>query len=127
MPAFDVLIVPGGPGARQKSERQNSIIEFIQKRKESTKLIASVCTGAFILARADLLDGRCATTHSNRLDLFAAEFPRVTVRKDKIADEGDVITTGGVSSGIDLALFLLERWFGPDARKREARRLDGPW
>jgi transcriptional regulator GlxA family with amidase domain len=45
----------------------------------------------------------------------------------KVVDEGDVITAGGVTSGIDLSLYLLERWFGPEARAREARRLEGPW
>jgi transcriptional regulator GlxA family with amidase domain len=126
-PAFDVLIVPGGPGAREQRESQKSVIQFIQKHQGRAKLIASVCTGAFLLARAGLLDGRRATTHTNRLELFAREFPAVRVEKEKIIDQGDVITAGGVSSGIDLALFLLERWFGADARKREARRLDGPW
>jgi len=126
-PPFVVLIVPGGPGAREKSASQKSILDFIRKQKGNTKLIASVCTGSFLLARAGLLDGRRATTHPNRLELFRGEFPTVRVEKGKIIDEGQIITAGGVSSGIDLALYLLERWFGRDARLREARRLDGPW
>jgi len=126
-PAYAALIVPGGSGARERTPSQESIINFIQNQKGSTKLIASVCTGSFLLARAGLLDGRRATTHRNRLDLFRDEFPAVRVEKGKIIDEGQIITAGGVSSGIDLALYLLERWFGRDARSREARRLDGPW
>ena len=126
-PTFDVLIIPGGPGAREKSNDQETVIRFIKEQKHRAKLIASVCTGAFLLARAGLLDGRRATTHSNRLKLFAEEFPAVTVEKRKIIDEGDIITVGGVSSGVDLALYLLERWFGADARGHEALRLDGPW
>ena len=126
-PPFVALIVPGGPGARERSASQESIIHFIQKKKGTAKLIASVCTGSFLLARAGLLDGRRATTHRNRLELFRNEFPAVKVERGKIIDEDEIITAGGVSSGIDLALYLLERWFGRDARLREARRLDGPW
>src|SRR5262245_53474688 len=126
-PDLDVLIVPGGPGAREQSEDQRAIFKFIQSQKGNAKLIASVCTGSFLLARSGLLNGRRATTHSNRIEMFTNEFPAVKVEKEKIIDEGDVITAGGVSSGIDLALYLLEHWFGRDARLREARRLDGPW
>ena len=125
--SFDVLIVPGGTGAREKGENQKDAIRFIQEQKGKAKLIASVCTGAFLLARAGLLDGRRATTHTHRLELFAREFPSVTVEEGKIIDQGDVVTAGGVSSGIDLALYLVERWFGAEARRLEARRLDGPW
>ena len=126
-PTCDVLVVPGGPGARERNDSQKPILEFIQQQKNTSEIIASVCTGAFLLARAGLLDGIRATTHSQRLELFAAEFPGITVENTKLVDEGDVITAGGVACGIDLALHLLERWLGPEARKREARRLDGPW
>ena len=122
-----MLIIPGGPGARERSEKQKNILEFIQQQKKTSAVIASVCTGAFLLARAGLLDGKRVTTHSQRLELFADEFPKVRVENSKIVDEGDIITAGGVASGIDLALHFLERWFGPEERNREARRLDGPW
>jgi transcriptional regulator GlxA family with amidase domain len=125
-PELDILIVPGGPGARTP-ERQAGMIRFVQDQSQRVALIASVCTGAFILARAGLLNGRKATTHSGRIDTFRAEFPEVTAVVAKLVDEGTVITAAGVSSGIDLALYLLERWFGPSAREREARRLEGPW
>lgn len=109
------------------TEDQSRLLEFLRRVRTETKLIASVCTGSFLLARAGLLSGKRATTHTQRLDQFAKEFPEVNVERAKIVDEGDIITAAGVSSGIDLALFLLERWFGPDARAREARRLEGPW
>jgi transcriptional regulator GlxA family with amidase domain len=62
-----------------------------------------------------------------RLDLFRGEFPQVDTVHEKVVDLGPIITAGGVSSGIDLALHLLERYFGPEARRPEAVRLDGPW
>src|SRR2546426_10084200 len=77
-PPFDVLIVPGGPGARERNESQKPVTQFIQKQKGRAELIASVCTGWFLLARTGLLDGRRATTHPSRLELFANEFPAVT-------------------------------------------------
>ena len=127
-PPLDALIVPGGPGARENlPEAQAPLLRFIQDQSRRTGIVASVCTGAFLLGRAGLLDGRRATTHSARLELFAAEFPGVLLEQSKVVDLGAVATSAGVSSGIDLALHLLERWFGPEARRAEARVLDGPW
>ena len=126
-PPLDALVVPGGPGARERSPEHEVLVPFIREQSGQTELVASVCTGAFLLGRAGLLDGRAATTHHARLDTFRAEFPQVEAVDAKIVDEGAVVTAGGISSGIDLALYLLERWFGPAARQREARRLEGPW
>jgi len=127
-PPLDVLIVPGGPGAREKlPELQAAPIAFVRERQASLDILASVCTGAFLLGRAAILDGAKATTHTRRLGLFRGEFPAIEVVHEKIVDLGAVITAGGVSSGIDLALHLLGRYFGPEARAAEARRLDGPW
>jgi transcriptional regulator GlxA family with amidase domain len=126
-PAFDALIVPGGRGARLTFQEQGGLLSFLRATQSESKLIASVCTGSFLVARAGLLEAKRATTHSHHIEQFAKEFPGVRAEKTKIVDEGDVITAAGVSSGIDLALYLLERWCGTDARKREARRLEGPW
>jgi transcriptional regulator GlxA family with amidase domain len=89
--------------------------------------VASVCTGAFLLGRAGLLDGRRATTHTSALARLRSEFPAASVVEAKVVDEGAILTAAGVSSGIDLALHLLQRWFGPEARARAAANLDGPW
>ncbi|MGE0058935.1 MAG: DJ-1/PfpI family protein [Dehalococcoidia bacterium] len=127
-PELDFLIVPGGPGAREKRpEVQAAPIAFLGERLEELGALASVCTGAFLLGRAGILDGRRATTHPRRLELFRSEFPHVDLVQEKVVDLGALITAGGVSSGIDLALHLLGREFGPEARANEATRLDGPW
>ncbi len=127
-PKLDVLIVPGGPGAREKlPDLQKAPISFLHARRPELDALASVCTGAFLLGRAGLLDGQRATTHTRRIDLFRSEFPQVEVVQEKVVDLGSLLTAGGVSSGIDLALYLLERYFGPEARSNEAKRLDGPW
>jgi transcriptional regulator GlxA family with amidase domain len=121
-PSFDVLIIPGGPGAREKKEPQHPLIQFIQNAHRDGKLIASICTGSFLLARAGLLDGRRATTHPSHLDQFARDFPAITAERAKLIDQTDIITAGGVTSGIDLSLYLLERWFGSDARAQTPLR-----
>lgn len=127
-PPLDAIVVPGGPGADYRTpEQESSLIPFLVGRRAQTPLIASVCTGAFILGRAGLLDGKQATTHSSLLDAFRSEFPRIEATATKVVDEGPVVTAAGVSSGIDLSLHLLDRWFGPYVRARSARNLDGPW
>jgi transcriptional regulator GlxA family with amidase domain len=127
-PALDALIVPGGPGADERTPIQDELIlPFLRERARSTATVASVCTGAFLLGRAGLLDGRRATTHSSALEALSMEFPAIDVVAAKVVDEGPILTAAGVSSGIDLALHLFERWFGPTARARAAQGLDGPW
>ena len=127
-PLVDVLIVPGGPGADDRTEVQDAqLLPYIRTVAASTATVASVCTGAFLLARAGLLDGRRATTHTDALPALRAGFPAVDVVAAKVVDEGSILTAAGVSSGIDLALHLFERWFGREARARAAGGLDGPW
>jgi transcriptional regulator GlxA family with amidase domain len=127
-PPLDALIVPGGPGADDRTPTQDELIlPFLRARATATPTLASVCTGAFLLGRAGLLDGRRATTHTQDLVALRAEFPAVEVVAAKVVDEGPILSAAGVSSGIDLMLHLFERWFGAEARARAARSLDGPW
>ncbi len=125
-PRLDLLVVPGGPNAREQYNDER-IAAFLRRQREQISTIASVCTGAFYLAYAGLLDQYRATTHPFRFDLFRQRFPQIELVEEKIVDEGKIVTAGGVSSGIDLALHFLEQWFGVEARKSAAKRLDGPW
>lgn len=126
-PAADLLLVPGGPGARIPDENHSAIVSFLASAPERFPLIASVCTGSFLLARAGLLGGKFATTHPDRMKDFAAEFPEISLRSEKIVDQSPLITAGGISSGIDLGLYILEKWFGRECRGDVACRLDGAW
>ena len=127
-PPLDALIVPGGPGADLPTPVQRDhLLPFLRERAAVTPLTASVCTGAFLLGRAGLLDGLRVTTNHLALDALAAEIPAAHVEGGKLIDTGRLVTAGGVSSGIDLALHLMERWFGPEARRRAADGLEGPW
>jgi transcriptional regulator GlxA family with amidase domain len=125
-PLLDLLVVPGGPNARERYNDER-IAAFLRKLREQRVTIASVCTGAFYLAYAGLLDQHRATTYPLRFDLFRERFPQIELVAEKIVDEGEIVTAGGVSSGIDLALYFLERWFGVEARRSASKRLDGPW
>jgi transcriptional regulator GlxA family with amidase domain len=127
-PALDALIVPGGPSADERTRVQDRLIlPFLRERAASTPAIASVCTGAFLLARAGLLEGHQATTNTGALEALRREFPGLDVVEAKVVDRGAILTASGVSSGIDLMLHLFERWFGPEVRRRAARALEGPW
>src|SRR4029078_2133307 len=112
-PPLDALIVPGGPGADLPTPVQRDhLLPFLRERAALTPLTASVCTGAFLLGRAGLLDGLSVTTNHHALDALAAEIPAARVEGGKLIDTGRLVTAAGVSSGIDLALHLMERWFG---------------
>jgi transcriptional regulator GlxA family with amidase domain len=100
------------------------VIEAIRSLAGRTRRLASICTGSFVLAQAGLLDGRRATTHWHDVRLFARAFPDVTVEPDAIfVRDGDVFTSAGISSGIDLALALVELDHGVELVRSVARWL----
>ena len=112
-PTADLIVVPGGPGTRDEASAA-PVQAWLAARRE-TPLITSVCTGAFLLGAAGLLDGRRATTHHRWFDLFAERFPDVElVRDSRVVDDGAIVTAGGVTSGIDLGLYLVARLLGDD-------------
>lgn len=117
----DLLLVPGGQGARQPGE---GLIGWLRERAPSARQLVSVCTGAFLLAEAGLLGGRTVTTHWAYCEAMARRFPDVNVLAEPIfVRDGNVITSAGVTCGIDLALFLVEEDLGRDAALTVARHL----
>jgi len=126
-PELELLVVPGGPGTRTEGAILDQLVEFVRAVHARGVHVASVCTGAFILARAGVLNGLKATTHSAWMEELRTRHPLVHVVGEKVVDEGKVITSAGIISGVDLALHLVGRWFGTEARARSAERLDGPW
>ncbi|HET7629373.1 MAG TPA: DJ-1/PfpI family protein [Bacillales bacterium] len=124
MPSFDVLVIPGGYGAREREINNPIVIQWISKQMQSVQIMASVCTGALLLAKAGLLDGRKATTHWASLDRLETEFPSVLVQRDvKFVDEGSIITSGGISAGIHMSFHLVKKWLGEEAARRTAKRM----
>lgn len=120
-PALDVLIHPGGDGTRRLS-RDSAHLRWVQAQRAAVPLMASVCTGSLVYAAAGLLSGRPATTHWASINLLSEIDP--TVRPDvsaRFVDDGDLITSAGVTAGIDMALHLVSRLAGTE-RAREVRR-----
>ena len=120
---IDTLVVVGGDGtARAASDEE--LVRQITRIANQSRRVTSVCSGAFLLARAGLLDGRRATTHWRVCDLLASTFPAVTVEPDPIfVRDGNVWTSAGVTAGMDLALALVEDDLGRDVALAIARRL----
>ncbi|WP_127487220.1 DJ-1/PfpI family protein [Paenibacillus ehimensis] len=124
-PLFDILIVPGGYGAEEIEIHNSDLIQWLQEQSTKVELLASVCTGAFLLAKAGLLDGLPATTHWMDIDRLETEFPDVTVvRNTKYVDAGHIITSGGISSGIQMSLHIIRRWISEEAALNTAKRLE---
>ena len=119
----DTMIVVGGEGARE-AMRDDELIAILRAAPARTRRIASVCSGAFLLARAGLLDGKRATTHWRWAPQLAKLFPKVRVEADCIhIRDGDVWTSAGVTAGIDLALALIGQDLGEDIATRVAREM----
>jgi transcriptional regulator GlxA family with amidase domain len=125
-PEADIVLVPGG--VTRAVEADEALIAWLRARSATTPTIASVCTGALVLATAGLLDGRTATTHWEDLDELRTRFPSVQVDPDaRYIDHGDIATSAGVSAGIDLALHLVARFATPELASSTARQMDYPW
>jgi len=117
----DILIVPGGEGARHADP---DLVAWLRAHGHRARRLVSVCTGAFLLADAGLLNGRRVTTHWAYCAALAARFPEIAVDPDPIfVRDGNVITSAGVTAGIDLALTLVEDDLGRDAALAIARHL----
>jgi len=120
---IDTLIVAGGTGTR-RAEEDEALIGWIAEVAARSRRVASVCTGAFLLARAGLLDGRRATTHWASCADLAERYPAVSVEPDPIfVRDGNVATSAGVTAGMDLALALVEEDRGRDIALQTARWL----
>ena len=120
---LDTLIVAGGRGAIAASENPR-MVDLVQRVARRARRVASVCSGAFLLAEAGLLDGRRATTHWEYANRLQQGFPRVRVELDQIyLQDGNLWTSGGVTAGIDLSLAMIEEDLGPPAAQRVARVL----
>lgn len=120
---IDTLLVPGGAGTRDP-ELDPRLVEYLTDTAESCRRVTSVCTGAFLLARAGLLDGRRATTHWRHARQLARRHPAVRVVPDRIwINDGRFWSSAGVSAGIDLALALVADDFGREVARRAAREV----
>jgi transcriptional regulator GlxA family with amidase domain len=122
---FDILVVPGGRGAEKIEIHNLTLIEWIRSQFEMVQTLASVCTGAFLLAEAGLLSGLEATTHWKRIDVLQKQYPDIGLLKDRTyVDAGKIVTSGGVAAGIAMSLHLVERYVGRNAALETARDME---
>lgn len=126
-PQPDLLVVPGGPVTREAPENLAGAEAYVRRAAPGCRLLLSVGTGAFVLARAGLLEGRSCTTHYRRRHQLAAQFPSLQIRYARVVTDGKIITTAGVAAGIDGALHAVSRLFGPERARRLAKQIEYPW
>ena len=125
-PTIDLLIIPGGIVTAELAKPE--IIDWIAATAPTTQITASVCTGAFLLAKAGLLNGKSATTHWEDCADLQAMFPAVTLREGvRWVDEDRVVTSAGISAGIDMSLHLVERLANRLLATTTARQMEFDW
>jgi transcriptional regulator GlxA family with amidase domain len=126
-PPLHILVVPGGWGTR-KELNNPTMLEWLRARAAQVETLTSVCTGAMLLGSAGLLNGRHATTHWRSLDWMRDAFSEVTVEFDKhVVEDGPVVTSAGISAGIDMALKVVARYFGEDIARATALHMEYPF
>jgi transcriptional regulator GlxA family with amidase domain len=114
-PQPDILLIPGGDGSR-KEMNNSTLINWIKELYENLELLLSVCTGALVLAKADLLDGLTATTHHSALDSLKKIAPHTKIIKnERFVDNGKIILSAGISAGIDMSFYVVEKLLGKEA------------
>ncbi|MCB1325859.1 MAG: DJ-1/PfpI family protein [Spirochaetales bacterium] len=124
---LDILIVPGGYGTRREHLRAN-VQDWIREERRRVQLLASVCTGAFLLAAAGALEGLPATTHHAAFDELLRLYPNTVLDSQKRFILHDrVATSGGISAGIDLSLKVVERFYGLEVARATARHMEYPF
>jgi transcriptional regulator GlxA family with amidase domain len=126
-PKLDILLVPGGWGFRPQMNNER-LLKWVADRSREVETLTSVCTGALLLAKAGLLDGKRATTHWRWLDSMQEMFPKTTVEKRlHFVEEGAFFSSAGISAGIDMTLRLVARYYGEAVARATARHMEYPY
>ena len=123
-PKLDILLVPGGIGTRTEMKDPETLA-FVKQNAVTCELVLSVCTGALVLAAAGVLNGKRATTHWAVLDQLKA-FPQVKVERARYVRDGKVVTSAGVSAGIDMAFYVMKELYGTSVCEDVARDIEYP-
>jgi len=126
-PPIDLLLIPGGYGTRRELTNE-TLLEWIRTRAAKAELVLSVCTGSLLLGKAGLLDGLAATTHHGAVDLLRQISPSSLVDpRERFIDNGRVITSAGVSAGVDMALHVVDRLLGEELALEAAHYMEWHW
>jgi transcriptional regulator GlxA family with amidase domain len=126
-PPLDALLVPGGRGTRREVENE-ALLRWLRERAAVAELVTSVCTGAGLLARAGVLDGRRATSNKRAWDWVVSQGPKVHwVRRARWIEDGKFWTSSGVSAGMDMTLALVASRLGAEVAEEAAWRIEYAW
>jgi transcriptional regulator GlxA family with amidase domain len=126
-PDYDTLLIPGGFGTRAAVERPEFLAQLARAARRA-RVTTTVCTGSALLARTGLLDGRPATSNKIAWDWVVQQGPKVRwQRQARWVDDGDILTSSGVSAGIDMALSLIARLHGRELALASARNMEYVW
>lgn len=125
-PLIDVLIIVGGDHTDEINK--SNVSDWIYQQAEQASMVASVCTGAFLLAKANVLTSQKVTTHWEGIADLKRMFPQLNVIEGvRWVDEGDIITSAGISAGIDMSLHLVSKLHSLELAEKTARQMDFDW
>lgn len=125
-PALDVLIIPGGVHTHEMNKQH--ILEWIKLQSSKVSLTASVCTGAFLLAQAGVLTDQQVTTHWEDIPDLKTQFPKLkVVEQVRWVDQGSIVTSGGISAGIDMSLHLVSKLHSLELAEATAKQMEFAW
>lgn len=123
-PLPHILIIPGGSGTRPML-KQDDLLAWIRNSARSSDRVLSVCTGALLLAKAGLLNGLKSTTHASAFELLAEIAPETEIdREARFVDNGKVVTSAGISAGIDMSLHVIEQLYGKEIARNTAEYME---
>ena len=126
-PTLDLILVPGGIGSRDEINNE-TLMTWLNERAAHAEIVASVCTGSAILAKAGLLDGRPATSNKQAFGWVMKQGPKVQwVKQARWVDDGDRVTSSGVTAGMDMTLAIIERLFGTETAESLAKGTEYEW
>lgn len=126
-PKIDILLVPGGPGT-EKEVDNGHLIEWIREQSATAELVLSDCDGAILLGKAGLLAGKKATTHHLDMERLKQTAPdAIILPQARVVDNGTLIVSAGVSSGIDMSLYVISRLCGIETAETTARLMEYAW
>lgn len=125
-PSLDLLVVVGG--VHTEEVKKQNVINWISEQSKSVKLIASVCTGAFLLAQAKVILDETVTTHWEDIDDLKNDYPSLTVVENvRWVDEGNIVTSAGISAGIDMSLHLVSKMINKELALKTAKQMQFDW
>jgi|TARA_R110002050_G_scaffold67131_1_gene145415 transcriptional regulator GlxA family with amidase domain len=126
LPQTDVLIVVGG--VHTEEVKKTTVINWIREQSKNTKIVASVCTGAFLLAEARIIKNHTVTTHWEDIPDLRKDYPTLNVVEDvRWVDEGNILTSAGISAGIDMSLHLVSKIKNLELANKTAKQMQFDW